>query len=146
MERVVGTNRRARHEYHILDTYEAGLVLAGAEVKSLRAGKVSLGDAYAAPQGNEIFIFNLHIPPYDKNTTAPLSPRRPRKLLLSRGELRRIARAVAQKGVTLVPLKIYFSRGYAKVEIALARGKKKYDKRDIIRAKDEEILRWNPKK
>ena len=141
MDRVVATNRRARHDYYILDTYEAGLVLAGAEVKSLRAGKVSLGDAYAAPKGHELFIFNLHIPPYDKNTTAPLSPRRPRKLLLSRAELRRIGRAVAQKGVTLVPLKIYFSRGYAKVEIALAQGKSKYDKRETIRAKDEEKLR-----
>jgi len=142
MEKVVATNRRARHDYEILHTYDAGLVLAGAEVKSLRAGRASLGDAYAAPEGGEIFLYNLHIGRYDKNTTSPLPTRRPRKLLLSRAEINRIARAVAQKGVTVIPLKIYFSRGYAKVEIALARGKKKYDKRDKIREKDEGRQRW----
>ena len=140
-DRVVATNRRARYDYHILDTCEAGLVLAGAEVKSLRSGKASLGDAYAAPAGAEIFLYNLHIPAYDKNTAAPLETRRPRKLLLSRAEIRRIARAVDQKGVTLIPLKIYFARGYAKVELALARGKKQYDKRETIREKDDEKLR-----
>ncbi len=139
-EKIVATNRRARYDYDIVDTYEAGLVLAGAEVKSLRAGKVTLGEAYAAPEGGEIFIFNLHIPPYDKNTAVPLSTRRRRKLLLSRGQIARIARAVDQKGVTLIPLKLYFKRGYAKVELALARGKKQYDKRDKIRDKDEERL------
>jgi len=138
--RVVATNRRARHDYEILTTYEAGLALVGAEVKSLRAGKVSLGDAYAAPEGNELFLFNLHIPPYDKNTATPVEPRRRRKLLLHRAEINRIARAVAQKGVTLIPLKLFFTRGYAKVELALARGKKKYDKREKIREKDDERL------
>ncbi len=145
MEQVVATNRRARHDYEILHTYDAGLVLAGAEVKSLRAGRASLGDAYAAPEGGEIFLYNLHIARYDKNTTSPLPARRPRKLLLSRAEINRIARAVAQKGVTIIPLKIYFSRGYAKVEIALARGKRKYDKRDKIREKDEGRQRWQRK-
>jgi SsrA-binding protein len=139
-ERVVATNRRARYDYDVLETYEVGLVLAGAEVKSLRAGKVSLGDAYAAPQEGEIFLFNLHIPPYDKNTLTPLAPRRPRKLLVNRRELHRIARAVDQKGVTLIPLKLYFSRGYAKIQLALARGKKKYDKRERILEKDERRL------
>ncbi len=141
MDRVVATNRRARYDYEIVDIYEAGLVLAGAEVKSLRAGKVSLADAYAAAEGAELFLFNLHIPPYDKNTADPLEPRRRRKLLLKRGELNRIARAVAQKGVTLIPLKIYFNRGYAKVELGLARGKRQYDKREKIREKDEEKLK-----
>ncbi len=137
MNRVVASNRRARYDYEILQTYDAGLVLAGAEVKSLRAGRASLGEAYAAPEGGELFLYNLHIARYDKSGAYPLDPRRPRKLLLSRAEINRIARAVVQKGVTLIPLKIYFSRGYAKVEIGLARGKKRYDKRDKIREKDE---------
>ncbi len=139
MDRVVATNRRARYEYEILQTYDAGLVLAGAEVKSLRAGRASLGEAYGAPEGGEIFLYNFHITRYDKSPAFHLDPRRPRKLLLSRAEINRIARAISQKGVTLVPLKVYFSGGYAKVEIALARGKKKYDKRDKIREKDETI-------
>jgi SsrA-binding protein len=137
MNRVVASNRRARYEYEILQTYDAGLVLAGAEVKSLRSGRASLGDAYAVPEGGEIFLYNLHIARYEKSAAYPLDTRRPRKLLLSRAEINRIARAVAQKGVTLIPLKIYFSRGYAKVEIALARGKRKYDKRDKILEEDE---------
>ena len=140
MNRVVASNRRARYDYEILQTYDAGLVLAGAEVKSLRAGRASLGDAYAAAEGNELFLYNLHIARYGKSGAYPLDPRRPRKLLLSRAEINRIARAMAQKNLTLIPLKIYFSRGYAKVEIALARGKRKYDKRDKIREKDETKL------
>lgn len=142
MDRVVGSNRRARHDYEILNTYEAGLVLTGAEVKSLRGGRVSLGDAYAAPEGGEIFLFNLHIARYDKSAPGATDTRRPRKLLLNRGEIDRIARAVDQKGVTIIPLKIYFSGGRAKVEIALARGKRKYDKRSKIREKDEEKQDW----
>jgi SsrA-binding protein len=142
MVKVVATNRRARHDYQILDTYEAGLVLTGAEVKSLRAGRTSLTEAYAAPEGEELFLYNLHIARYDKNTTAPVDTRRPRKLLLHRREIRRIARAVAQKGVTLIALKIYFSKGYAKIEIALARGKRKYDKRETIREIDEAKQSW----
>ena len=142
MDRVVGTNRRARHDYEILNTYEAGLVLTGAEVKSLRGGRVSLGDAYAAPEAGEIFLFNLHIARYDKSAPGVTDTRRPRKLLLNRGEIDRIARAVDQKGVTIIPLKIYFSGGRAKVEIALARGKRKYDKRERIKEKDEEKQDW----
>ena len=142
MDRVVGTNRRARHDYEILHTYEAGLVLTGAEVKSLRGGRVSLGDAYAAPEGREIFLYNLHIARYEKSAPTPINTRRPRKLLLNRGEIDRIIRAVEQKGVTIIPLKIYFAGGHAKVEIALARGKRKYDKREKIREKDEEKRDW----
>lgn len=145
MDRVVASNRRARYDYEILHTYDAGLVLAGAEVKSLRAGRASLGDAYAAPKGNEIYLYNLHIARYDKSTAAPHESRRPRKLLLNRAEINRIIRAVAQKGLTLIPLKLYFSGGYAKVEIALARGKRKYDKRDKIREKDETEQDWRPR-
>lgn len=143
MVKIVATNRRARHDYEILDTYEAGLVLTGAEVKSLRAGRTSLTEAYAAPEGEEIFLYNLHIGRYDKNTTAPTDTRRPRKLLLHRREIHRIARAVAQKGVTLIALKLYFSKGYAKIEIALARGKRKYDKRETIREGDEAKQSWD---
>jgi SsrA-binding protein len=142
MDRVVGTNRRARHDYEILQTYEAGLVLTGAEVKSLRGGRVSLGDAYASPEGRELFLHNLHIARYDKSAPGPDDTRRPRKLLLNRGEIDRIVRAVEQKGVTLIPLKVYFSGGRAKVEIALARGKRKYDKREDIKRRDEEKLGW----
>ena len=142
MDRIVGTNRRARHDYEILHTYEAGLVLTGAEVKSLRGGRISLGDAYAAPEGREIFLYNLHIARYDKSAPTPLDTRRPRKLLLNRSEINRIARAVEQKGVTIIPLKIYFSGGRAKVEIALARGKREYDKREKIRRRDEEKQDW----
>jgi SsrA-binding protein len=141
MSRPVATNRRARYDYEILATYEAGLVLAGAEVKSIRAGKVSLGEAYAAPENGEIFIHNLYVAPYEMDTGAGLDPRRPRKLLLNRQEIWRITRAVEQKGVTLIPLKLYFSRGYAKVELALARGKRQYDKRSKIKETDEDLLR-----
>ena len=142
MDRVVGTDRRARHDYEILNTYEAGLVLTGAEVKSLRGGRVSLGDSYAAREGREIFLFNLHIARYDKSAPGTTDTRRPRKLLLNRSEINRIVRAVEQKGVTVIPLKIYFSGGRAKVEIALARGKRKYDKRHKIREKEEEKQDW----
>ncbi len=145
MDRVIASNRRARYDYEILQTYDAGLVLAGAEVKSLRAGRASLGDAYAAPDGDEIYLYNLHIGRYDKSTAQQPEPRRPRKLLLNRAEINRIIRAVAQKGLTLIPLKIYFSGNYAKVEIALARGKRKYDKRERIREKDEIKQEWRPR-
>ncbi len=145
MDRVVASNRRARYDFEILQTYDAGLVLAGAEVKSLRAGRASLGDAYAAPEGGEIYLYNLHIARYDNSTTEPLEPRRRRKLLLNRAEINRIMRAVAQKGLTLIPLKIYFSGGYAKVEIGLARGKRKYDKREKIREQDEIKQGWRPR-
>ncbi|MGD8717760.1 MAG: SsrA-binding protein SmpB [Candidatus Zixiibacteriota bacterium] len=142
MDKTVASNRRARYDYEILQTYEAGLVLAGAEVKSLRGGRCSLGDSYAAPDNGEIYLHNLHIPRYDKSSADALNPRRRRKLLFNRGEINRIIRAVEQKGVTLIPLKIYFSGPYAKVEIALARGKAKYDKRAKIREKDEDKQNW----
>jgi SsrA-binding protein len=137
-ERAVLTNRRARHEYHIEETYEAGLALTGTEVKSLRAGKASLQDAYARIQGGEVWLVNMHINPYEQGGTFNHDPLRARKLLLRVEEIRRLVGKVQQKGYTLIPLRIYFRRGYAKVELALARGKKLYDRREDIARRDAE--------
>jgi len=131
-ERLVATNRRARHEYHIEETLEAGLVLTGTEVKALRAGRASLAEAYARVQDGEVWLHHLHIPPYDAGNIFNHDPLRRRKLLLHRRQIERLAGRAAQKGYTLVPLRLYFARGRAKVEIALARGKKLYDKRATI--------------
>ena len=134
--RVVATNRKARHDYHILETIEAGIVLLGPEVKSLRAGRVSLSDAYARMQEGEAYLLNLHISPYDPATRFNADPRRRRKLLLHRREIRRLTGKTEERGLTLVALRIYFRRGVAKVELALARGKRQYDKRQSLARKD----------
>ncbi|MDR7523522.1 MAG: SsrA-binding protein SmpB [Armatimonadota bacterium] len=131
-EQLVATNRRARHEYHIEESLEAGLVLTGTEVKSLRAGRASLAEAFARIQGNEIWLHHLHIPPYEAGNIFNHDPMRPRKLLLHRRQIQRLAGRAFQKGYTLVPLRLYFRRGRAKVELAVARGKKLYDKREAI--------------
>jgi len=132
--KLVAENRRARHDYEIIETYEAGLVLLGWEVKSLREGQVSLKDAYARPRGEEIFLLNCHISPYSHATNIEADPERPRKLLLKKREIKRLIGRVTEKGLTLIPLRIYFNRrGYAKVEIALARGRKLYDKREVAK-------------
>jgi SsrA-binding protein len=128
----IARNRKARHLYHILETMEAGLVLTGTEVKSLRAGKANLGDAYAVIEGNEAWLLHLHISPYEQGNQFNHDPLRKRKLLLSRADLRRLVGKTREKGLTLVPLSLYFRRGWAKVEIALARGKREYDKREDI--------------
>ncbi|HEX7879383.1 MAG TPA: SsrA-binding protein SmpB [Candidatus Eisenbacteria bacterium] len=127
--KVVCTNRKARHLYHILDSWEAGLILTGTEVKSLRAGHATMTDAYAALQGMEMILHNLHINPYEQGNRYNHQPTRPRKLLLHRRELSKLVGRTVEKGLTLVPLQVYFRGGWAKVEIALARGKKIYDKR-----------------
>ena len=127
--KVVARNRKAFHDYHILQKFEAGLVLEGPEVKSLRAGHVSLKESYAAVKDGELFLVNLHINPYDKATILPPDPRRDRKLLLTRRELKRIITRVEERGMALVPLSLYFKNQWAKVELALARGKRQYDKR-----------------
>ena len=132
----MASNRRARHDYHVDQTYEAGLVLVGTEVKSLRAGRASLADGYAALKGGELWLHNVHIPEYEAGTWTNHEPRRARKLLLHRRELRELSKAVSQKGMTLVPLSLYFSDGYAKVEIGVARGKKHYDKRQALASRD----------
>jgi SsrA-binding protein len=134
--KVVASNRKAYHDYAILDTYEAGMQLTGTEVKSLRAGRANLLDAFAEVQHGEVFLRNLHIPEYTQGTWTNHEPRRTRKLLLNRMEITRLAGKIKEGGVTLVPLSLYFSDGWAKVEIGLARGKKSYDKRQDLAKRD----------
>ncbi len=134
--KVIATNRRARHDYAISDTYEAGLVLTGTEVKSLRAGKANLTDAYAEVRDGEVWLVNLHIPEYDQGTWANHEPRRTRKLLLHAQEISRLIGKTKQSGLTLVPMQLYFKDGKAKVEIGLGRGKKAYDKRQDLAARE----------
>jgi SsrA-binding protein len=129
-------NRKAFHDYHILDRWEAGIALVGSEVKSLRAGKANLQDAYARIEGGEVYLINAHISLYDPASRANHDPRRNRKLLLHKREIRRLIGKVVEKGLTLIPLSIYFKNGKVKVEIALATGKRKYDKRAAIKEKD----------
>lgn len=135
---MIATNRKARHEYHILDEWEAGLVLTGSEVKSLRDGKVSFQDSFARVEGGEVWLHSLHISPYLQANRQNHDPLRPRKLLLRRQEIRKLIGKVEEKGLTLVPLEIYFQRGYAKVRIALARGKQLHDKREALKKRDQE--------
>jgi SsrA-binding protein len=136
--KVVVRNRKARHEYHILETWEAGLALHGTEVKSLRAGRANLQDAFAVFDRGELWLQNLHISPYEHGNRYNHDPLRPRKLLLNRQELRKMVGQVEIKGLTLVPLDIYFRRGVAKTTLALVRGKKLHDKRDDLRRRADE--------
>jgi SsrA-binding protein len=141
--KVIASNRKARHDYAILDSFEAGIALLGTEVKSLRAGRASLVDAFAQEKDGEIYLYGLHIPEYAHGTWTNHEPRRTRKLLLNRVEINRLIGRTRESGLTLVPLSLYFSDGWAKVEIGLARGKKSYDKRQDIarRDADREISR-----
>jgi SsrA-binding protein len=132
----VARNKRARHDYHVLETWEAGIVLTGTEVKSLRVGHASLGDAYATVRDGEIFLLNLHIAVYDQGSYNNHEPTRTRKLLLHRKEIRRLIGAVERQGLTLVPLELYFKKGVVKVELALGKGKKQHDKRETERKRD----------
>ena len=135
---VVVTNRKARHEYTIEETQEAGIALAGTEVKSIRAGKVSLQDSYCRVEDGEVWVHGMYIAPYEfANRWAP-DPQRPRKLLLHRDEIHRLQARAEQRGLTIVPLKLYFERGYVKIEIGIGRGKKLYDKRQAIAERDIE--------
>jgi SsrA-binding protein len=134
--KVIARNRRARYDYHVEDTLEAGLVLTGTEVKSLRAGRASLTEAFAQMSGGELWLHGLHIPEYAQGTWTNHEPRRTRKLLLHRKEIDRLASQVAERGFTIVPLSLYFSGGRAKVELALARGKRTYDKRRDLARRD----------
>lgn len=131
-ERMVAINRRARHEYHIEESHEAGLVLTGTEVKSLRAGRASIQEAFARVEDGEVWLYHMHVPPYEPGSIFNHDPLRRRKLLLHRREVDRLYGRAQQKGYTLVPLRLYFRRGVAKVELALARGKRQYDKREAI--------------
>ena len=140
--KVVADNRKARFNYEIVDTFEAGLVLTGTEVKSLRSSKANIQESYAAPEQGEIWLINSHIPEYLEANRNNHEPRRRRKLLLNKREMARMAQAVEKQGMTLVPLKLYFNdRGRAKLEVALAKGKKLHDKRDTEKQRD-----WNREK
>ncbi len=134
----VASNRRAAHRYHLLDRLECGMALQGSEVKSLREGRVQLMDAYASLSDGELWLHNVHIPAYAPASRENHEPERPRKLLAHRRELERLAAKVNERGFTLVPTRMYFSGGRAKVEVALARGKDAYDKRQSLKAKDQQ--------
>ncbi|MFN8078967.1 MAG: SsrA-binding protein SmpB [Kineosporiaceae bacterium] len=135
--KVVASNRKARHDYHIDDVVEAGLVLTGTEVKALRAGRASLVDGFVSIDDGEAWLQSVHIPEYSQGTWTNHAPRRKRKLLLHRTEIDKLESALREKGHTIVPLQLYFSDGRAKVEIALARGKKEYDKRHALRERQD---------
>lgn len=135
--KIVTDNRKARHDFFVEETYEAGLALTGTEVKSLRAGRANLQDSFARVENGEVLLYNMHISPYEQGNRFNHDPKRVRKLLLNRSEIRRLIGKTQEKGLTLIPLKVYFNpRGLAKLELALARGKKLYDKRAALAEKD----------
>lgn len=135
-DKTVSLNRKAYHNYEILESVEAGIALTGTEIKSIRAGRVSLGEAFARPEKGEIWLFNAHIARYDAGGYANHDPIRPRKLLLHREQIASLTGKVGERGFTLVPLKLYITRGRAKIQLGLARGKKSYDKRDALKEKE----------
>jgi SsrA-binding protein len=135
-QKHIAENRKAFHDYEILETFEAGIVLLGTEVKSIRAGSVSLRDSYAGPEAGEIFLYNVHISPYTHRGYAQHEPLRKRKLLLRSEEIRKLIARTVEKGLTLVPLRLYFKNGRVKAAIGLARGKKTHDKREAIKRRD----------
>lgn len=136
--KVVGRNRKARHEFEILDTYEAGIVLKGPEVKSLRAGHLAFRDSFARIERGEVWLYSLHIAPYEQANRANVDPDRARKLLLNRAEIRRLVVKVDEKGLTMVPLEVYFRQGNAKVTLAVARGRRLYDKREKLKQQSQD--------
>lgn len=131
-------NRKAWHEYHIGETFEAGLMLSGTEVKSIRESKASITESYCKVENGEVYIHGMHVAPFEQGNRWNVDPLRPRKLLLHKDEIRRISRQLAEKGLTLVPLKLYFTRGYAKLNLGVGRGKKLWDKRESLADKDVE--------
>ena len=136
--KAVSTNRKAYHDYHLQDNIEAGIALTGTEIKSIRAGRVNLRDAYVRPEGGELWLLNTHIARYEQGSYMSHEPTRPRKLLLHRKQIDNFTSQIREKGFTLVPLKLYIKDGIAKVEVALAKGKKLYDKREAITRRDIE--------
>ena len=136
--KVIAKNKRARHDYHVVDSVEAGVVLKGTEVKSVRLGKVQLVDSFARVEDGELYMHNAHISPYEQGNRFNVEPRRKRKLLMHKTEIARLERQVMEKGMALIPLSVYLKRGRVKVEIGVCRGKKTYDKRDTIRKRDAE--------
>ncbi len=131
-EKIVATNRRARHDYEITERFEAGIALTGSEVKSLRGGRASLAEAFARVRDGEVWLENMHIPPYEQGEKRGYDPKRDRKLLLHRAEIRRLIGKTAERGLALVPLRVYFSHGLAKVELGLGRGRRQFEKRQAI--------------
>ncbi len=146
--KVLAANRKARFDYHILDTFEAGIVLTGAEIKSMRSGEMSISEAYVRPQRGELFLLNAHIQPYTHSGDKEYDPRRPRKLLMHRREIERLIHELETKGTTIVPLQVHLSKGRAKVQIGLGKGKAAPDKRQDIKKRetDREIARAMSKK
>lgn len=136
--KTVARNKRARHDYHIVDAIEAGIVLRGTEVKSVRLGKIVLGDGYARIENGEVFLHGTHISPYEYGNRSNVDPLRRRKLLLHKTEIRRLNRQVMEKGMTLVPLSAYIKNGVVKIEVGVCRGKKSYDKRETLAKRDAE--------
>ena len=137
-ESVIARNKRARHDYHILETWEAGIVLTGTEVKALRDGRANLTDAYGNVRDGEVYLLNMHVSPYEQGNTFNHEATRTRKLLLHRREIRRLIGSVERQGLTLVPLDLHFSKGKVKVTLALAKGKQQHDKREDLRRRDDE--------
>lgn len=141
MSKIIVTNRKAYRDYEVLESVESGIELKGSEVKSLRAGKINLDDSFARPEKEEIFLYNAHISHYTQASYLNVDPDRPRKLLLHKGQIERIIGKLTQKGLTLVPLKVYFNdRGFVKVELALGKGKKLYDKRESVKRRETDKL------
>ncbi len=137
MSKIIVTNRKAYRDYDVLESVESGIELKGSEVKSLRAGKINLDDSFARPEKEEVFLYNAHISHYTEASYLNVDPDRPRKLLLHKGQIQRIIGKLTQKGLTLIPLKVYFNdRGFVKVELALGKGKKLYDKRESIKRRE----------
>jgi len=134
-EKLISDNRKARHDYKLFDTYEAGIVLLGTEVKAIREGRVNLRDSYGRLEKGELFLYNVHISPYSHRGYADHEPMRRRKLLLNKREIRKLVGKVVERGMTLVPVRMYFKRGRVKVAISLAKGKRDYDKRETVRAR-----------
>ena len=137
-ERLLADNRKAHHDYHILHTYEAGIVLLGTEVKSIREGRVNLRDSFARVEGGEVFIYNIHVSPYSHRGYADHEPTRRRKLLLHKGEIRKLIGKTVERGMTLVPVRMYLKNGRVKVVVGVAKGKKLYDKRETLRRREAE--------
>ena len=136
--RTIATNRRARYDYEVMESVEAGLVLTGTEIKAIREGRVNLSDSYGKPENGEIWLVNLHIAQYSAGSGENHDPTRPRKLLLRKEQITRLTRMVSERGLTLVPLRLYIKKHYAKVELGLGRGRKRYDKRRAIVERDRE--------
>lgn len=137
-ERLLADNRKAHHDYHILHTYEAGIVLLGTEVKSIREGRVNLRESFARVEGGEVFIYNIHVSPYSHRGYADHEPTRRRKLLLHKSEIRRLIGKTVERGMTLVPVRMYLKNGRVKVVVGVAKGKKLYDKRETLRRREAE--------